>query len=888
MSAAPAADRADVRRRFAGKLSFKLDGFQVKALDLLDEGANVLVAAPTGSGKTIVAEYGIAAALADGRRAFYTAPIKALSNQKFHELTAIHGPSRVGLLTGDHAINAEAPVVVMTTEVLRNMIYARSDALATLGLVVLDEVHFLQDTYRGPVWEEVIIHLPTEVRLVCLSATVSNATELADWVTTVRGRTEAVVEHTRPVRLDQLFMFGDRAGDRLQLVPTLLDGRPNPEVARLDHQRSGKGRGSPSHQRGRRPLYTPSRVDVVERLAEQEMLPAIYFIFSRSQCDDAARSVAGTGIRLTTASERERIRAIIAERVAVLDDDDLDVLGYRAFAAQLEAGVAAHHAGMVPPFKEAVEACFAAGLVKVVFATETLAVGINMPARTVVIEKLSKFTGERHTLLTAGEYTQLTGRAGRRGIDNLGHAIVLWNPFVGFDEVASLATSRSFHLLSAFRPTYNMAANLIGRYTRDEAQRLLNLSFAQYQADGDLVRIEARLRRREAQMAEVRAAAESPFGDIEEFRALRQAERVERHDQAEVEQALDALRPGDVIDAYAGPKPGRVVVLTVANRRDGIKVQVLTTQRETASLGSADFAVAPQVVARLELPVPFAPNRVAFRRDLARQLDRVRGVPGAAPGRASASAAADHPVARDPELRRRLERLANAERIGTEITQLRARIERRERSVARDFERVVKVLAGRNFVHGWSLTADGRLLGGLFHECDLLIAESIRAGHLDGLDAGALAALVSVFVYEHRTPEPPPAPWFPSGDVRQRWQAIERISADLRRQEERAGLNPHRPPDPTYVAIAYAWAAGEGFAEVVEAEDLSGGDFVRTIRQLLDLLRQIAIVAPLGSTRSAATRAAELLHRGVVAASLPVPMSTPGGSRSLPSATPVE
>ena len=387
-------------------------------------------------------------------------------------------------------------------------------------MVVLDEVHFLQDAYRGPVWEEVIIHLPSRVRLVCLSATVSNASEVADWISTVRGPTTVVVEETRPVRLESLYLVGDRSSDRLQLLPTHVDGQPNPVALRLEADTAPPPRRGKQAGRPRRPLYTPARLDVVERLEREGMLPAIHFIFSRKGCDEAARQCLSSGMVLTNEVERRRIRTILDERLGSMDADDLDVLGYDVFAAQLEAGFGAHHAGLVPPFKEAVEACFVEGLVKVVFATETLAVGINMPARAVVIDKLTKFTGDHHEMLTAGEYTQLTGRAGRRGIDAAGDAIVLWSPFVPFAQVAALASSRSFRLTSAFRPTYNMAANLVRSYTNQEAHHLLNLSFAQYQADREVVTLSARLERRQAHLAELRAEAESPYGDIHEYRAL--------------------------------------------------------------------------------------------------------------------------------------------------------------------------------------------------------------------------------------------------------------------------------------------------------------------------------------------------------------------------------
>ena len=415
---------------------------------------------------------------------------------------ARHGSEAVGLLTGDNAVNGDAPIVVMTTEVLRNMIYSRSASLDALGWVVLDEVHYLQDAYRGPVWEEVIIHLPTEVRLVCLSATVSNAAELAAWIGTVRGPTATVVETERPIELNNLFMVGDRASPDPLLIPTLVDGRPNPDGQRFDLSAPVAGRGRP-----RRRWFTPRRIEVVDQLEDLGLLPAIYFIFSRAACDDAVIACLDAGVRLVDVEARTRIDQIVEEHVAALSDRDLEVLGYSRFRAGLHAGLAAHHAGMVPPFKEAVEHCFGEGLVRAVFATETLALGINMPARTVVIEKLTKFTGERHEFLSPGQYTQLTGRAGRRGIDTTGQAVVLWSPFVSFGEVAGLAASRSFGLTSSFRPTYNMAANLVRRYPAQTAHHLLNLSFAQFQADQAVVHLETRLARRQAALGELLEAA---------------------------------------------------------------------------------------------------------------------------------------------------------------------------------------------------------------------------------------------------------------------------------------------------------------------------------------------------------------------------------------------
>ena len=868
-------DRAALLARY----EFPLDPFQLRAIDALDAGQSVLVAAPTGSGKTVVAEYAVAVALAEGRRAFYTAPIKALSNQKFRDLRAIHGADRVGLLTGDNSINADAPVVVMTTEVLRNMIYGRSPALHGLGVVVLDEVHFLQDTYRGPVWEEVIIHLPPAVRLVCLSATVSNAEELAAWMTTVRGPTAAVIEERRPVSLESLYLIGDRTAERLHLLPTLVDGRPNPEAHRLDSE-AVRGVRGPRRTQARRKLYTPARLEVLDRLEEASMLPAITFIFSRNGCDEAARSVTAAGVRLTTGAERDRIREIVDEHVAALDERDLAVLGYGPFLAGLEAGVAAHHAGMIPPFKEAVEACFTEGLVKMVYATETLAVGINMPARTVVIEKLSKFTGDHHEFLTPGDYTQLTGRAGRRGIDERGFAIVLWSPFVPFDQVSALASSRSYQLSSAFRPTYNMTANLVRSYTRDEAHHLLNLSFAQYQADRHVVRMEARLERREAQLAELRELASSPFGDLDEYRRLREGTSPPPRNADAIELALMRVRPGDILYVNRGRLVGRVAVLTSSRRKGGMKLQVLTPSGISVQLTARDFSDVPRVLGRIDLPTPFAPNRAQYQRQVARLLSRATVAGGthrkSRPLEHGDDGSIDHPVAQDPMLRERLRAAGQAERTAREVDDLRQRIQGRSQSVSHRFDRVLRILEAWGYVDGWELTDAGRRLAGFFHECDLLVVEAVRQGHLDGLDPAALAGLASVFSYEHRSPDAPPAPWFPSRDARKRWEAIESLAAELRYAEEEAGLPVTRAPDPTFVALAHAWAAGQSFASVVEDEDLSGGDFVRTMKQLIDLLRQLALLAPVDETRAAAREAADCLFRGVVAASTAIDVDDEG------------
>ena len=857
---------------------FELDDFQRRAVAALEAGQSVLVAAPTGSGKTVVADHAVAEALARGEKVFYTTPIKALSNQKYGDYLRIHGVANVGLLTGDNAINGDAPVVVMTTEVLRNMIYAASPALEGLRYVVLDEVHYLQDAYRGPVWEEVIIHLPRDVRLVCLSATVSNAEELADWISTVRGPTAAVIEEKRPVELRHLYMAGDRTSERLHLLPTLVDGHPNTEAARLDADAVRGPRRRGRFDGGGKQLYTPNRLDVIDRLNDENMLPAIYFIFSRAACDDAVRRCVDAGLRLTTPEERTRIRAICEERTASLTDEDLDVLAYDRWIIGMEAGIAAHHAGMVPPFKEAVEACFAAGLAKVVFATETLALGINMPARTVVIEKLSKFTGERHELLTPGQYTQLTGRAGRRGIDDVGYAIVLWSPFVTFEQVANLVSTRTFAISSSFRPTYNMAANLVRRYPPDQAHHLLNLSFAQYQADRDIVRLETRLEHVSERLQKARADAVCELGDVEEYfelqRKLSDLQRSRPSKARDVEMQLAKLVPGDIIRAPGGRNAGPAVVLSSSWRRGGVQVRALTARRNRLTLSIQDFDEPPARIGSIDVPEPYQPNSAAFQREIAQRLARARLEHGSTIARdvdpRIAQLAAElehHPVARCPDGDAHRRAWVQASRVERERASIERQVKGRSASLARQFDKVLQLLEGWAYLDGWSLTERGERLARIYHEADLLIAESLHRDVLDVGDAPTLAALASVFTYEARGPGDELAPWFPSPGAKARWGEIEVLHKKLNDIEEQSRLTLTRAPDPGFVGLAHAWAAGEDLGDVLEDEDLSGGDFVRNVKQLIDLVRQLGDVAPNHSTRAAAREAAGSLYRGVVAAS---------------------
>jgi ATP-dependent RNA helicase HelY len=861
-------DRTGVRQAFLDRRPFALDAFQVEAMDAIDAGSSVLVAAPTGSGKTLVAEYAVAVALAEGTKVFYTTPLKALSNQKYHDLVRAHGAENVGLLTGDNAINGDAAAVVMTTEVLRNMIYANSPALQRLGFVVLDEVHYLQNAYRGPVWEEVIIHAPPEVSLVCLSATVSNAEELTEWIETVRGATVPIIEERRPVTLTHHYLVAETYTDALHMLPTFTpSGRPNQQAPSYDARSGAKPWKRHGPQQGRH--RTPSRGEVVEHLRSEAMLPAICFIFSRNACDQAVRQCVNEGVHLTAPAERARIREIAEAKVQHLSDDDLRVLGYGEWLAALEDGIAAHHAGMVPTFKEVVEECFAEALVKVVFATETLALGINMPARTVVIEKLSKFTGERHEFLTPGEYTQLTGRAGRRGIDDVGNAVVLWSPWVAFEQVASLASTRTYTLVSSFRPTYNMAANLVRRYPPDVAHHLLNLSFAQFRADADVVRLETQLERASERIDLAQRRAHCERGDVRAWDARRAGTSPEtRHDTPEfIAKAITHLKIGDVIQDPGTDLTRHVVVISTSQRRGhDTKLGVLTRDGRRFTLIARDFTVAPHRVRHIDLPRPYSPSNKDFVRRAASSLreqvsdEKDEFVPRGYENRSG--------VAGCPDLEAHLKAIADVDRLTRERDRLERRVKGRSESLARQFDRVLDLLRGRGYVEQWSLTAAGESLSKLYHEADLLIVECLRRGVLDDLDAASLAALVSTFTYERRGPAGTgPEPYFHTEAVQRGWVAIEAIWQDLAGSEQELGLPLTKAPDPGFCAFAYAWVAGDELSHILEEEELSGGDFVRNVKQLLDLLGQVAEVTRSLETAATARAASEELFRGIVASS---------------------
>ncbi|HEY9301256.1 MAG TPA: DEAD/DEAH box helicase, partial [Phormidium sp.] len=441
---------------------FKLDKFQLDAIASLNADRSVVVCAPTGSGKTLIGEYAIHRALNRNRRVFYTTPLKALSNQKWRDFGQQFGTQNVGLLTGDTSINRDAPILVMTTEIFRNMLYGTpigevGTSLVAVEAVVLDECHYMNDRQRGTVWEESIIYCPKEIQLVALSATVANSQQLTDWISQVHGPTDLIYSDFRPIPLE--FYFGNPKG----VFPLL-----NPENNKINPRLKPK----PGQQSsGKRP-ESPSLPFILSQLRQREMLPAIYFIFSRRGCDQAVAEVGD--LTLVNEKEQQLLKTRIEEFLARCPE--------AARVGQVEPlyrGIAAHHAGILPAWKGLVEELFQEGLIKVVFATETLAAGINMPARTTVISTLSKRTDRGHRLLTASEFLQMAGRAGRRGMDKKGYVVTLQTPFEGSKEAAYLATSKADPLVSQFTPSYGMVLNLLQTHTLEQAKELIERSFGQ-------------------------------------------------------------------------------------------------------------------------------------------------------------------------------------------------------------------------------------------------------------------------------------------------------------------------------------------------------------------------------------------------------------------------
>lgn len=864
--------------QFRAELPYELDDFQLDACRALTADRSVLVAAPTGAGKTVIAQFAVRLAVDKGVRVFYTTPIKALSNQKFNELCDTYGDSQVGLLTGDTSIRRDAPIVVMTTEVLRNMIYSGTP-LDDLGFVVLDEVHYLGDRFRGPVWEEVIIHLPVHVLLVSLSATVSNAEEFGAWLAEVRGSTDIIVSEHRPVPLHNHIAVGT---DIFPLfAPRGFD--VNKDLERYI-RRFAPSPGS--RRRGRFTFRRPARSAVVRTLESSELLPAIFFIFSRNACDDALEHCLAAGLNLTTQAQKHQIAAYLDTLQNELAAEDLHVLGFHNFSAGLLQGVGVHHAGLIPQFKELVEELFVNGLLRVVFATETLALGINMPARTVVLEKLTKFNGESHVNITPGEYTQLTGRAGRRGIDVEGHAVTVWHPSMELADVAALASKRTYALTSQFTPTYNMAANLLARMTADDAKKVLETSFAQYQADTAVVGLARKVRKNEEVLAGYKKSMHCDLGDFSEYAGLRATltnlEKRNSHQRSKLKQrdvieSLSRVRFGDVVLIPSRRSFGACVVLSELRNSDkGVLLPtVLTESGKVWHLRPHEVTEAVVALGKVRPPRKFNHRVVAGRRQLidivhaAMEDGRVKDpssvqrahTKGPQVGHEEIALVRaqlrDHPCHACPERETHARWADRAAKVEKQIRTLTHQIEGRTASIAHVFDRVCHVLTTLKF-----LPDDSWILRRIYGERDLLTALSVRSGMWDTLTEPEVAALASCLVYQARREErtvvrlPSSTLQKAYGELRQTWAMLDSLETDAR-------LPVTPEPDPGMMHAIYRWTEGKTLTRALSGADFSAGDFVRWAKQTLDLLGQIEnVVEP--ATAAVIRRTGEAIRRGVV------------------------
>lgn len=746
-------------------LPFELDNFQRVAFRAIEEDKNVLVSAPTGSGKTLVADFGIFITKRRKLRSIYTTPIKALSNQKYRELIDRHGSENVGLLTGDNSINKDAPIVVMTTEVLRNMIYEDYQKTLDIGLVVMDEVHYLADRNRGVVWEEVLILLPKEIVIVALSATVSNAQEVGDWLSQIRGATEIIVEVERPVPLEQ---FVVTKTDIIPLFDQSSSSTLNKNLIRF-HQAAQSRRTSKYSKRDHASVV-PSQDNVIKQLKNANLLPSIYFIFSRKQCDVAVENLLNSKIRLNSDVEASACDKFIEQVLLALQGEDWNLLGVDRWQAAVRRGFAAHHAGLLPVIKETTEKLFQNGLIKLVFATDTLALGINMPARSVVLDKLDKWNGETHELLSASEYTQITGRAGRRGIDTRGASVICFSRATDPRYLSNLATNRAFELKSSFQPRYNMVCGLLEKRSVDQTEQLLEKSLAQYQAKLKVKKMVTRQKKEEEALAKYLKSSSCHLGDINEYLAL-------------------------------------VKSLAVAQKRNQPEWEIIKK-------------------AIRQHPVHSCKDRESHLRWGERRL-----------------------------------------KLEKQLASLKRDISRDTSGVKRIFKNVLNVLEAFEYVKPSGekeiLTKKGQLLTKIHSEQDLFLAEAITREIFSNLQPAELVTLISGLTFESRLDQEFEY-WLPTENLNDRADELVAISHEIITLEDRYDLVFTKEPDFSFANTVYLWANGASLRKVMKVSNMSAGDFVRSMKQNIDLLGQLSALEDLEISNTA-RHSMKLINRGVIA-----------------------
>ena len=853
---------------------FSLDDFQLEAIEALNQGHSVVVSAPTGSGKTLIGEYAIHRALAHGQKVFYTTPLKALSNQKLRDFREQFGAERVGLMTGDLTVNREASIVVMTTEIFRNMLYAEADEgddpLADVEAVVLDECHYMNDSQRGTVWEESIIHCPPVVQLVALSATVANAGQLTDWIEAVHGPTRLVMSDFRPVPLQ--FSFCSAKG----LHPLLNDEgtglHPNCKVWRAP---KGRNRRGPKTPRPPQPEAPPLGF-VVAQMAEREMLPAIYFIFSRRGCDKAVRDLGK--VCLVTPQEQariqERLDAFMAATPEAVRDGGHD--------DALLRGIAAHHAGVLPAWKELIEELFQQGLVKVVFATETLAAGINMPARSTVISALSKRTERGHRPLMGSEFLQMAGRAGRRGLDSQGYVVTVQSRFEGVREAGQLATSPADPLVSQFTPSYGMVLNLLQRYELAKAKELVERSFGRYLATLDLSEDEARISELREQLGDLSDTVENvdweDFEDYEKQRGrLREERRLLRILQQQAEETLAheltlALRfasEGTLVSLKAPVLRGRVTPAVIVEKQQGsgqfpllccltdenvwVLVPcsaVVSLHAELTCLQVKDVAV-PELHRAGELRhgdqasggLALAVGHMARRHDMVTpQYDLAGEVQAQAHLVRELELALElHPAHGAGDRKKLRKKRFRMEELEAEIAERQRVLHFRANRHWETFLALIDILRFFGCLdgdEGLDPSEVGRTVAALRGDNELWLGLALMSGHLDELEPADLAAVLEAISTEVNRPDlwsgypPPPAADEAMHDLRG-------IRRELQRQQEAGKVVMPVWFEGELMGLVYAWAKGVSWSDLIANTSLDEGDVVRIMRRTVDLLAQI-------------------------------------------------
>lgn len=854
----------EILNEFKMSLSFELDRFQLEAIDYFLQGNSVVVAAPTGSGKTIVGEFAVFHVNKNKQRTFYTTPLKALSNQKYLEFVERFGVEQVGLLTGDNAINQDASIVVMTTEVLRNMIYQTPEKIEELGVAILDEVHFLADKERGVVWEEILILLNKSVKIVALSATVSNVEDFADWLHEIRGDCKFVIEEKRPVPLSQLIATSN------SLIPLFSneEGQINKKVLNLYKRSFTK-----SHVKSE----IPTRVETVENIKEYDLLPSIYFIFSRKGCDLAVDQIRKSNVQLTNEEERYEIKKYLQNRFDDIEASDWSALRVDEWIDCAIRGFSSHHAGLIPQMKEAAEYLFQKGLLKLVFATETLSVGINMPAKSVVLERMDKWNGTTHEMLSPAEFTQLTGRAGRRGIDVDGEAIIAFHPHSEPKFIANLVSSRTFELTSNFAPKYNMVLNLLEHRDLNDTKVLLNKSFAQYYQKKDSKNVTAQINYEKDKLHRKEREFSCHIGDIKEYYSLilriNSFHKFENKKSKNVKSLKNKLilEPGNIVGIKNLRKSKFALITKSLKTKKNSEYWVVLDNGEGRKIDNKSFDSNVGVIGFLDLPSEIDFSKKATRDDYSK---KIRSLVGNSKNRDSdysdlsslKNQLKNHDCHRCPEIQEHMRFGENIERNKKYIKSLESHLENDFINLSKKCDQVIDFLSQLDYVSNRDnrliLTSWGKLLKQIHSEFDLIIIESIKRNFLNNLDPVQLCCLLSGFVYNPRRDELD-IPINVDDIIKNNANQILKLSDEINSMEEKLKISNLKNPHFGMANIIKQWCNGVNLKRILLKTDIAPGDFVRNVKQIIDLLRQIKRLN-IPSITKIAEDAILLLDKGVV------------------------